>query len=326
MPGLAVASREQIHSIYRESHSLWGVGLSPEDYSALWDEISRTPWARRHARFYVWVREDGEVLSSLKHYRPQIRVLDRVARVSVIGAVFTPRSHRRQGHAAALLEAVLTRARQAGDPLALLFSDIGTDYYEELGFRTLPAEEHWGALPRRSAETHAGWSLRPCMESDVPSIRQAHSDSSARRPIAVLRDEEHWDFLDVRTRAYFDRIEDSEIRQSTQVALHAGRLRGFLTAVEGRGEWNVREVGVLGGDPADQARVLRAGAEQARREGLRRIYAWLPPEVVRELGDWRLRRRRRRRAVPMALALESTLELSRLESVDGGYIPYQDQF
>ena len=79
-------------AIYRESHAVWGAGLTPENYSGLWDEISRTPWAQRFARFLVWADEPQQVLSSLKLYRPLVRVLGRTARTTVLSAIFTSRA------------------------------------------------------------------------------------------------------------------------------------------------------------------------------------------------------------------------------------------
>jgi predicted N-acetyltransferase YhbS len=325
MPSLALAQREHIDLVYRESHALWGVGMSRRDYRRLWDEVSSTPWARRHARFYVWLGSGG-VLSSLKLYRPKIRLGGHVGRASVLGAIFTPRGRRRRGYAADLVRGVLDRARESGDALALLFSDIGTGYYEAFGFRTLPAEEHWGVLPSRGISAPTAWTLRPATEEDTDRIRRAHDDTGRHRAIAVVRDAEHWHFLSTRTQRYFERLRDPSIRQQVRVATEGGRFVGYVTTVEGRGEWNVREVGVLGGDVEDAAAMLRLGAAGARRAGLRRIYGWLPPELTARLPEWRLRTAARRRAVPMILPLRSGLELQRLVTPSDCYIPYHDQF
>ena len=144
-----IAAEAQVESIYRESHALWGHGLSSSGYVRLWDKISRTPWAQENARFLVSIDANGGVLSSLKQYLPRVRLYGEIDRALVIGAVFTPRGHRGHGHAAALVRAVLARGREQGLRVAMLFSDIGTLYYEGLGFRGVPATEHWGILPRR---------------------------------------------------------------------------------------------------------------------------------------------------------------------------------
>jgi len=326
MPRLAVADREQVEQIYRESHAVWGIGLSPRDYARLWDEISSTPWARRHVCFYVWLDREGRVLSSLKLYRPRARVLGRTTRLALLGAIFTPRSQRRQGHAATLVRRVLEQRGERGDRLALLFSDIGTHYYETLGFRALPAEEHWGTLPRRLRGVPVGWELRPLEDGDLDTVVRAHRDSTVARSIAVLRDPSHWEFLELRAASYFRRLGDPDIRQRSSIASFRGEVAGFLIAVEGRGEWNVREVGALGGDAATMATILRLGAYQARLSGMRRFYGWLPRELLAQLGDWKVRSAPRRRAVPMVMALDDSIDVSELYASGEAYVPYLDQF
>ena len=74
------------------------------------------------------------------------------------------------------------------------------------------------------------------------------------------------------------------------------------------------------------ARVLRLGAADAARSGLRRFYAWLPREVLEYLEDWEIRSSSRRGAVPMLLPLDGMVEIPALQVPGAAYIPYQDQF
>jgi predicted N-acetyltransferase YhbS len=322
---LTPARQDQLDSIYRESHALWGSGLEFEDYRGLWQDLSATVWAGRHAGLYVWVDDRGEILSSVKLYRPELRLRERTSRVTVIGALFTPTAVRRRGHAAALVRHVLDRARAGGDRWVLLFSDIGTEYYAALGFRELPAEEDWGMLPAHPVAPTDG-SLRPMTGGDARFVQQAHHDFCEGRPIAMLRDPDHWQFLDLRSTAFFERLNDRRLRQRRRVALMRGRFAGYLVAVEGRGEWNVREVGAPGGDPRAMAEVLCLGAEQARGAGLRTFYGWLPPGVREHLPGWGIRTRARRRAVPMVCPLVSPDDLRDLVTAEQAYLPFQDQF
>ena len=149
MPRLAVADTDQINAIYRESFPLWGAGLSFENYLAFWEDLAATAWAKSALRYLVWTDLGEVVLSSLKLYRPRLRLLGETGTACGIGAVFTPHAHRREGHATAMLAALVAEARERGDIAALLFSDVGTAIYEALGFRALPSEEAWGKLPRR---------------------------------------------------------------------------------------------------------------------------------------------------------------------------------
>lgn len=325
-PHLRAASDEQIDAVYRESHALWGAGLRLADYRALWDELSRTGWGRDHAEFLVWTNGDGRVLSSLKLYRPLLRLGRRIERATVIGAVFTPPSRRGHGHATAMLRAAIELSRERGDQAALLFSDIGTGYYAGLGFTALPAEEQFGRMRSSLVEGRTECRLRPVTEADLPAVREAHDAFCASRPLAFLRDAEQWAFVQARTQAFFARLADPYVRPRFDVALAGEAFLGYLVSVEGRGEWNVREVGAPGGDLTTMAAVVRAGALAAVRRGLSTFYGWLPPELVAHLGPLRLRRRPRTRAVPMILPFAGRAALGRLRSAGAAYIPFQDQF
>src|SRR5262245_56533482 len=103
----------------------------------MWDELARTAWGRRWFSWRAFVDDDGQVLSSLKLYRPKLRLAGRVSRTAAIGAVYTPRHHRKRGHAASLILAVLEEAEARGDHPGFLFTDIGVEYYAALGFRPL---------------------------------------------------------------------------------------------------------------------------------------------------------------------------------------------
>jgi predicted N-acetyltransferase YhbS len=305
---------------------MWGAGLDLADYLGLWRELSELPWSRRHVRFLVWLGDDGSVLSSMKLYRPLVRAGGRTARAAVLGAIFTPAALRGRGHASEMVRAVIEQCRESGEPLVLLFSDIGTAFYRSFGFLPLPAEEQWGTLPRSAREHFEGWSLRPIVQDDLASIYRAHDSFVDILTLAMVRDEGHWQFLRERSRRYFERLGDSKITQSFSVAMQHERFAGYLMTVAGHGEWNVREVGAVNGDPEKMAVIIRLGASEARRSGLRRFYGWFPREVVELMEDWRINSRARHRSVPMVLPLDESLETSLLDGPRAPFIPYHDQF
>ena len=116
------------------------------------------------------------------------------------------------------------------------------------------------------------------------------------------------------------------VRQCCRVAVENGRFAGYLITVEGRGEWNVREIGAIEGDARRMAVILRLGAHEARRSGSRHFYGWLPPDVVALLDDWPLKSRLRSKAQPMIRLFDETVDPGRLGTVRAAYMPYQDQF
>lgn len=330
MPRLIEAEPAQVRAIYRESHALWGAGLSLDDYIGLWEDLRATAWARRHARFLVWQDDDGSILSSLKLYTPPARVLGREGRAAVLGAIFTPRELRRRGHATGLIAEVLRLREAAGDDWSFLFSDIGTDYYRGFGYEALRAEEQWGTLSRgrRLGRAADRLRVRDYADADLPDLMRAHEAFARTLPLAIVRDRDHWHFLRVRAESYFRRVADPAVRERVLVAEGEDGFVGYAFTVEGRGEWNLREVGAVDGTLQTMAAVLHAAGTDALRSGMRRFYGWLPPGLDRELDrlGWAARSGPRRRARPMVRGLAAGREALRPSSFLAGFIPYQDQF
>jgi GNAT superfamily N-acetyltransferase len=326
VPLLRIAASEQIDRIYAESYALWGAGLKFPDYREFWNDLARTPWARRALSFHVWCDDDGAVLSSLKLYQPRVRLAGKVGNVAGIGAVFTPKRARRRGHASEMIRAVIEQAGARGDLAALLFSDVGTKIYASLGFRDIPAEEAWGRLDRKAPGPPAGWVLRPMAPADLELARQVRDDECGGRPFAVLRDREHWEYLYERSRNFFARLDGSDLSRRFTLAMQDGNRAGYLVAVESGDVWVVREAGAVGGDPERLAAVLRAGANDARSRGMRRVYGWIPREVSTLVPEWRLTFKKRERAIPMLLRLDGSDDLSLLDAPEAAFIPYLDQF
>ena len=142
----------------------------------------------------------------------------------------------------------------------------------------------------------------------------------------MVRDADHWQFLQVRSDSYFRRLADPRVSQHGQVALRDGRFAGYLSTVEGRGNWNLREIGAKDGDVGAMATIFQLGAVAARRSGLRRFYGWLPAELIDRLSHYRVRSGPRIRALPMVLPLDGPTDLSPLRSTQAAYFPYHDQF
>lgn len=324
MSVLREATEAEIAAILRESHSLWGAGLDAASYRALWMELLATSWGREHFRFLVWVGPEGALLSSMKLYRPIVRLDGREERASIFGAVFTPRSRRRRGHAAAMIRAAMSDASARGERLTALFSDIGTAYYERLGFRALPAEEARGTLA--SSESPQGYRFRPMSVDDIEPVRQAHDDSIRSRSFGMIRDAGHWRFLVERTAGFFSRLDGSDLASRFRVAERDGRFAGYLVAMATRREWSLREAGAPGNDPAVISAILRLGAAEATAAGLRGVRGWMPRDYAELVPEWRLRFEPRRRAVPMIARLDGPTDVSELPSADAAFVPYLDQF
>ncbi len=194
MPVLSLASPEEIRAILSETHALWSEGMTPEDYTAFVFAQMESPWGRENFRYLVW--KDGDtVLSSLKFYRLEARSGSRRIVLGGIGAVYTPRAHRGQGHARAMLSAVLARVQSEGMSGALLFSDIGVEYYHRLGFHPLPSHEFSVSLEVLPRDECPRISVERVHEADWPDIEQLYARATASDPFVLQRSSAYWDHM-----------------------------------------------------------------------------------------------------------------------------------
>jgi GNAT superfamily N-acetyltransferase len=134
---LLPADAARLEEILDGTYPVWGEGLSRHAYGAWNRGQMATDWGRKHLSRVALI--DGDtLLASAKRYDFHAVVGGRRVPVLGIGAVFTPESRRGQGHAQALLNAMIDDAVSRGCEYALLFSEIGAAYYERAGFRALP--------------------------------------------------------------------------------------------------------------------------------------------------------------------------------------------
>jgi GNAT superfamily N-acetyltransferase len=140
MPTLVTASPELLQQILNSTHEIWSEGLSPADYGRWQEAQMGTPWGRTHLARKALVEGD-QWLASAKRYHFTAHIGGERASVLGIGAVFTPRDRRGRGHARDLIDRMTAEAAAEGFRYALLFSEIGPDYYASMGFELLPRED-----------------------------------------------------------------------------------------------------------------------------------------------------------------------------------------
>lgn len=140
MSQLAVADGPLLEQILDGTHTIWHDGLTRAAYSRYWYAQLATAWGARHVT--RWALVDGNVvLSGAKMYRFDAVLDGRAVQVAGIGAVFTAPDRRGRGYAAELLNRLLEREAADGCDVALLFSEIGADYYRRFGFESIPLDD-----------------------------------------------------------------------------------------------------------------------------------------------------------------------------------------
>jgi hypothetical protein len=139
-------------------------------------------------------------------------------------------------------------------------------------------------------------------------------------------DQEQWTYLLVRAASFYRRYDGSDLTQRYRLALSDGEFCGYLVAVEGMGQWVVREAGATDGDPDLMADILRAGGVEARAAGLQQVYGWLPPGLAERLPEWRLRSEPRKQAIPMLALLDDAASWGDFGRSEEAFLPFLDQF
>ena len=130
-----------LERVLDSTYPVWHDGLSRRAYSQWSTAQLRTPWGRERLSRTALLDDGGQLLSSAKQYRYDIRLDGRDGWMCGIGAVLTPLEHRGRGHAARLIEHMLHQAQREGALVAGLFSEIGEAYYLRLGFARVPMDE-----------------------------------------------------------------------------------------------------------------------------------------------------------------------------------------
>jgi predicted N-acetyltransferase YhbS len=133
---LVAADGELLEQVMAASFDIWNDGLSRAAYRRFYAAQLKTAWGSSHLT--RWALVDGaEVLASAKTYRFSATLEGRGIQIVGLGGVFTQPRHRGQGHARVLAGRLLDKAASEGADLALLFSEIGPEYYARLGFTTI---------------------------------------------------------------------------------------------------------------------------------------------------------------------------------------------
>jgi predicted N-acetyltransferase YhbS len=137
---LVAVSADQLESILDATHTIWHDDLTRPAYSRLYAAHVAAPWGRRGLTRWALV-DRGDVVASAKIYLFDAVFEGRAVRVAGVGAVFTQPAHRGRGAARELMARLLEKVAAEGADVALLFSEIGADYYARLGFTAVPLDD-----------------------------------------------------------------------------------------------------------------------------------------------------------------------------------------
>ena len=140
MTKLVAAEGAVLDRILDDTYEIWNDGLTRRAYGQFYAAQRATPFGRAHLSRLALVDGD-DVLASAKLYRFGAVFDGRPIQIAGLGAVFTSPASRRRGAGRELIERLLERAAADGADLALLFSEIGPDYYARLGFEAVATSD-----------------------------------------------------------------------------------------------------------------------------------------------------------------------------------------
>ena len=182
---IVIADGALLDQILGLTFDIWNEGLSTRAYGQWNTAQLRTPWGQAHLQRFALV-DGGQLLATAKRYRFRARLDGQVGWMAGIGAVYAPPSQRGHGYASTLIERLLDIERRDGVLLAAWFSEIGTSFYERLGFRAIPLDEVTVRVERRDGAP--AMLVRAGHERDLPSIAAMNASRSSGARFTLLRD------------------------------------------------------------------------------------------------------------------------------------------
>ncbi|HSK10054.1 MAG TPA: GNAT family N-acetyltransferase [Vicinamibacterales bacterium] len=190
-PGLVPATGAILDEILDETHPVWGEGLDRAGYARYNLAQLGTPWGRSHLHRVALI-EGGRWVSTAKRYDLRARLRGREVGVLGIGAVFTRPEARRRGAASEVLRRLMDAGAADGASLALLFSEIGTGYYQRFGFRPVPVTQLvLTVADARRATASPAIAMRSGEPRDLPAIAEMNERQTAGSPFSLVRSPEY---------------------------------------------------------------------------------------------------------------------------------------
>ena len=278
MTQLVPATGRYLDQILRESHGIWGEGLSLPQYERYWKAQLATPWGAAHLDRVALV-EEGCVLSSAKRYDLSARIAGRIRRVLGIGAVFTSPDCRGRGGAKRLLTAMLEAAVTEGYEFAMLFSEIDPRLYESLDFVPVPLIESRLRVARKRGGSPAVL-VRAGDDRDLPAIAELSATRSANARLALDRSEDfiRYGLTKRRLLSGLGPPRRREVEFLVTEEAHTA-VAYIITSVE-EGKWFIEDAGDRDPSGARLGAMLQAMLARTPHLVQPEIRAWLPGNLV----------------------------------------------
>jgi GNAT superfamily N-acetyltransferase len=274
---IAVGGRD-LESILDATHEIWHEGLTREAYSRLYAAHVAAPWGRRHLTRWALV-DRGEIQASAKIYLFDAVLDRRSVRVAGFGAVFTQPLHRGKGAARELMARLLEKVASEGADLALLFSEIGPDYYEGFGFAPVPLDD-WSLRVIEDARRGAPATMvRAADERDLDAVVAMDAVRAEPYRFHLDRDRDLVQFALIRRRVLAG-LSPAGTRSLQFFVAEEGASAVAYVVIYMNGEvWTLDSCGDRDPAGARLGAILQVLVAREPAERRASITAWLPPTL-----------------------------------------------
>jgi len=276
-----VAEGPILEEILDATYPVWNEGLTRNAY-ARWNAAQlRTTWGADHLRRFALLDDGGRWVASAKRYLWPIRLDAGDGVMCGIGAVFTRAEERGRGYAGMIIERLIEQSRGEGAVVAGLFSEIGEQFYERLGFRTVPLNEVDVHVERRHGAP--AMLVRSGEERDLPALAAMHATRSEGVYFALRRNPSLIEYALAKKRllAGFGQGGDPRTQRQTEffVAEEGASAVAYVVLTVSSGGWTLEEAGDRDPAGARLGAILQVllAREPSRPAPL--IRAWWPPAM-----------------------------------------------
>ena len=182
---LIVAEGELLEEIIEATFPIWNESLSRSGY-AQWNAAQMsTEWGSENLHRFALLDDRGRWVASAKRYRLPMRLDGADGTMCGFGAVFTRPEERGHGYAGEIIERLIERTRAEGASVAGLFSEIGEQLYQRLGFQTVPLDEVTVHVERKDGAPAI--LVRSGEARDLPALAAMHETRAATVRFALRR-------------------------------------------------------------------------------------------------------------------------------------------
>jgi len=265
--------------ILDDTYAIWNDGLTRRAYARFFAAQAATPWGRKHLRRLALVDGD-DVVASAKVYRFEALLDGQPIQVAGLGAVFTAPAARGRGAARELVDQLLEHAAADGADLALLFSEIGPEYYARLGFDAIATTDRQLRVTESTRYGAPMTMVRGGDDRDFADIVAQGRTRAEPYRFHLIRDRDLVHFAIAKKRL-FAGLSAPGVRATHFLIAEEGASAVAYVVISARGNvWTVEEMGDRDPAGARAGAILQALIARDPAEKRPAISAWLPEKLL----------------------------------------------